>query len=179
MSRKPHFQDTGKGSLFGDLVYERMIPKDHFLVALNNLFDWDALSRRLFEGYRGEGTLGWPPYNPVQMLKMLFVSYLYGVSERAVEELVNFHLVVKWFIGLAVDEPAPDHSSLMVFKNRHLKPGKDDLLIACFDEIIREAVAQGVELGGLRILDGVHTQTDVNAEKDQKRQGDGQATPRS
>ncbi|MEA3408650.1 MAG: transposase [Chloroflexota bacterium] len=89
MSRKPHFQDTGKGSFFGDLVYDRIIPKDHFLMALNNLFEWGALSGRLLEAYRGEGTLGRPPYNPVQMFKMLFISYLYGVSERAVEELVK------------------------------------------------------------------------------------------
>ncbi|MEA3408649.1 MAG: hypothetical protein U9R48_11355 [Chloroflexota bacterium] len=69
-----------------------------------------------------------------------------------------------------MDEPAPDHSSLTVFKNRYLKPGKGDLLMACFDEIIQQAVAQGLELGDLQILDSVHTEANVNAEKDKKRQ---------
>lgn len=170
MSRKPRFQDTGKSSFFGDFVYERIIPQDHFLVALNSLFDWDALSDRLLKAYQGAARWGRPPYNPVQMFKMLFISYLYGVSERSVEELVNFHLVVKWFIGLAVDEPAPDHSSLTVFKDRYLKPGKSKHLAACFDQIIQEAVAQGVEMGDLQILDSVHTQADVNAEKEKERQ---------
>jgi len=32
------------------------------------------------------------------------------------QELVNYHLVAKWFVGLAVDEPAPDHTTLTVFK---------------------------------------------------------------
>ena len=170
MSREPRFRDTGKSSFFGDFVYKRIIPQDHFLVALNNLFDWDGLSNDLLKAYRGAGTWGRPPYNPVQMFKMLFISYLYGVSERSVEELVNFHLVVKWFIGLAVDEPAPDHSSLTVFKDRYLKPGQEEHLIACFKEIIQESVAQGVELGDLQILDSVHTQADVNAEKEERRQ---------
>ncbi len=170
MSREPRFQDTGKSSFFGDFVYERIIPQDHFLVALDNLFDWDALSNDLLKAYQGGAMWGRPPYNPVQMFKMLFVSYLYDVSERSVEELVNFHLVVKWFIGLAVDESAPDHSSLTVFKDRYLRPGKEEHLMACFKEIIQESVAQGVELGDLQILDSVHTQADVNAEKDKRRQ---------
>jgi len=38
------------------------------------------------------------------LLKMLFVSYRYNVSERDVESLTNLHLVVKWFVGLGVDE---------------------------------------------------------------------------
>jgi len=173
MSRNPRFQDTGKGSFFGDFVYKRIVPQDHFLVALNNLFDWDTLSGRLLKAYEGNGQWGRPPYNPVQMFKILFISYLYGVSEREVEELVNFHLVVKWFVELAVDEAAPDHSSLSVFKNRYLKPGKSEHLIACFDQVIQQARAQGVEMGDLQILDSVHTQADVNPEKDKRRQAQG------
>lgn len=175
MSCEPRFQDTGKSSFFGDFVYERIIPQDHFLVALNELFDWDTLRDPLLKVYRGAGQWGRPSYDPVQMFKMLFISYLYDVSERSVEELVNFHLVVKWFIGLAVDELSPDHSSLTVFKDRYLKPGKKKYLVACFDKIIQEAVAQGVELGDLQVLDSVHSQADVNAEKDEKRQEAGKS----
>ena len=90
------------------------------------------------------------------------------------EQLVNFHLVIKWFVGLAVDEAPPEHSSLTVFKNRYLEPGQGERLLACFDGLIRQALAQGVEMGDLQILDSVHTQADVNTDKDQKRQAKGQ-----
>lgn len=53
MTLGPHFQDTGKNSFFGDFVYERIVPKDHFLVALENLFDWKAISQELIGAYRG------------------------------------------------------------------------------------------------------------------------------
>jgi len=53
--------------------------------------DWSRVRRR-------------SPHAPVMLLKMLFVSYRYNVSERDVESLTNLHLVVKWFVGLGVDE---------------------------------------------------------------------------
>jgi len=37
------------------------------------------------------------------MFKLLFICYLYNVSEREVERLADEHLMVKWFLGLAVD----------------------------------------------------------------------------
>jgi len=35
MTLRPHFQDTGKNSFFGGFVYQRIVPKDHFLVGLD------------------------------------------------------------------------------------------------------------------------------------------------
>jgi len=174
MTLRPHFQDTGKNSFFGDFVYERIVPKDHFLVALENLFDWKAISQELIGAYRGRGLYGRPPYDPAQIFKMLFISYLYGVSEREVEQLVKYHLVVKWFVGLAVDEPAPDHSTLTVFKNRFLREDTWQRLVGCFDDLLQQAREQGLEMGHIQILDSVHTQADVNTEKDTKRQDQGQ-----
>lgn len=174
MTLRPRFQDTGKGSFFGNLVYDRIVPKDHFLVALENLFDWGAISGEIIGAYRGRGIRGRPPYNPAQIFKMLFISYLYGVSEREVEQLVSYHLVVKWFVGLAVDEPAPDHSTLTVFKNRFFQEDGWQKLVTCFDDLLQQAREQGLEIGHIQILDSVHTQADVNLEKEGKRQDQGQ-----
>ena len=174
MTLRPRFQKTGKGSFFGDFVYERIVPRDHFLVALENLFDWEAISGELIGAYRGRGLYGRPPYDPVQIFKMLFISYLYGVSEREVEQLVSYHLVVKWFIGLAVDEPAPDHSTLTVFKNRFLRGDTWEKLVTCFDDLLQQAREQGLGIGHIQILDSVHTQANVNMEKEGKRQDQGQ-----
>ena len=174
MTRKPRYIDTGKGSFFGDMVYHRIIPKDHFLVALNELFPWEEMSADLIQAYRGKGVVGRRPYDPIQIFKMLFISYLYGVSERQVEEMVNFHLVVKWFVGLAVDESAPDHSTITRFKNRYLEGDHWEYLQGIFDWIIRETRALGLQMGNLQVVDSVHTRADVNADKDDKRQKEGQ-----
>ena len=133
MARCPRYIDTGESSFFGSLVYERIIPQDHVLVALGELFPWEEMSADLIKAYRGKGVVGRRPYNPVQIFKMLFVSYLYGVSEREVEQLINFPLAIKWFVGLALDELAPDHSTLTRFKNRYLQEGHWEHLRGVFD----------------------------------------------
>jgi IS5 family transposase len=103
------------------------------------------------------------------IFKMLFLSYLYNVSERAMEELADLNVLIKWFLGIAVDEPVPDHSTLTAFKRRFLRSGNWRALQDVFDSIIREAMMQGVQFGELQILDSVHTQADVNNAKDQRR----------
>ena len=37
------FKDLERGSFFGDLVYQRVVPRDHFLVKLNQAIDWERL----------------------------------------------------------------------------------------------------------------------------------------
>jgi IS5 family transposase len=174
MSHKPRFRDTGKGSFFGDFVYEQLIPRDHFLVALEKLFDWEALTAQLIRLYKGQGLVGRAPYPPVLVFKMLFVSYLFGVSERQVEELARYHLAVKWFLGLAIHEDAPDHSTLTKFKERLLGDEGEQQLEGIFRGVLEQARARGLVLGSLQVLDSVHTQADVNLDKDDKRQGKGQ-----
>jgi len=173
MSRIPRFHKTGKGSFFGDFVYDRVLKKDHFLVALQELFDWEGLCGDLIKLYKGKGLRGRPPYKPELTFKMLFLSYLYNVSERQMEQLATYHLAVKWFLGLAVDEPAPDHSTLTKFKDRLVPGGNWDELESIFDGIIRQALHQGLEMGDIQLLDSVHTRSDVNYEKERERQDQG------
>jgi len=117
MARK-RFKETGMGSFFGDFVYERIVPRDHFLVKLNRVMDWEPFTEMLLPAYKGLAERGRPPYPPVVILKMLLISFLYGISERQVEEATNFNLAVKEFVGLAVDEAATDHSALSEFNRR-------------------------------------------------------------
>jgi IS5 family transposase len=165
----------GRGSFFGDLAYDRVLERyqDHFLVVLEKLFDWDAVSEQLIRLYKGRGETGRPPYRPALAFKLLFLSYLYNVSERSIVELADLHLLMKWFLGLAIDERPPVHSTLTVFKGRFL-PGQNwKVLEGMFDDIIVQAQAYGLQLGELQVLDSVHTQADVNNDRDRKRQEQG------
>ena len=175
MPSQPRFQDTGRDSFFGALAYERVLQRyqDHFLVHLERLIDWEAAGEQLLCLYKGRGRVGRPPYPPVLVLKMLFLSYLYNVSERAVEEMADVNLLAKWFLGLAVDEAPPDHSTLTAFKARLLEANNWLILQELFDHVIHTAQAQGLQFGELQLLDSVHTQADVNNAKERERQENG------
>jgi len=172
MCPQPQYHDTGKGTFFGDFAYQRVLSRHprHFLVVLAQLFDWEAKTKAFIQLYKGRGIMGRRPYPPGMIFKMLFLSYLYNVSERAMEELADLNVLIKWFLGIAVDEPVPDHSTLTAFKRRFVRSGTWWVLQDVFDEIIRDAMVQGVQFGDLQILDSVHTQADVNNAQDQRRQ---------
>jgi len=123
MRGKPRFCEPNKDSPLSKQVYERLIPQDHFLVQLEKFIDWDSFPELLLSVYPGKGLIGRPPYPPVMILKMLFLSYLYNISERRTEELVDFHIVVKWFVGLGIEEKAPNHSTLSYFKKGLIEKG--------------------------------------------------------
>ena len=169
MGRK-RFKRIGEGSFFGDFVYREIIPQDHFLVKLKELVPWERFTQQLIRYYRGGGEVGRPPYDPAVILRMLLVAYLYDLSERQVEEMVNYHLPMKYFVGLAVNERAPDHSTLTAFKGRVERNGHVAAFQQMLGEIIAVAGELGIEFGRIQVLDSVHTVADVNTQKDESRQ---------
>ena len=58
------FKELGMGSFFGQYVYERVVPRDHFLVKLNELIHGDAFTDLLLSGDTGSAERGRPPASP-------------------------------------------------------------------------------------------------------------------
>jgi len=169
------FRRTGEQSFFGRWVYDRIVPKDHFLMRLDAIIPWQRFAKKLVRYYQGKALYGPAPYNPIIILKMLLLSFLYNTSERQTEDLVNFNLVAKCFVGLAVDEPAPDYSTLSLFKSRLLENKKTTAFETLLQEIIAIAKEQGIAFGSIQVLDSVHVIADVNIPKDESRQNKGHA----
>jgi len=80
------FKVLGTESFFGRFVYERIVPRDHFLVKLAEVIDWEAFVPILLPAYEGQAQEGRPPYSPEVILKMLVITYLYSLSERQTEK---------------------------------------------------------------------------------------------
>jgi len=170
---KERFKELGGGSFFGDFLYEDAVPEDHFLRQLDEVVEWKVFEAKLIRLYRGGAKRGRPPYDPVVILKMLLLSYLYELSERQTEAYVNDSLSAKWFLGLAANERGPDHSTLTKFKSRIEKRGKEALLEELLQEVIAMAVSQGVSFGAIQVVDSTHTLADVNVAKDDRRNDEG------
>ena len=170
---RERFRETGKGSFFGDLVYEQVVPGEHFLRKLNEAVDWGPFTQKLLRYYKGGAQYGPPPYQPTLILKMLLLSYLYNFSERQTEEVCNDSLSIKCFLGLGADQTAPDHATLTLFKNRLLERKGGKVFEELFKGVLRIARERGISLGRIQVVDSVHTIGDVNVEKDESRQKKG------
>jgi len=73
------------------------------------------------------------------------------------------------FVGLAVDQPAPSHSTLTIFRNRLIQRGKQKIIEEMLGEIVQIALEKGVKCGYIQIVDSVHSIAIVNTAKDKKR----------
>ena len=170
---KKRYVDTRDQSFFGNYLYDQLVPKEHYLRLLNQLIDWDSFTDRIIELYRGGGEYGRPPFNPTQILKMCLLAYFYNLSDRQVEVHVNENLPAKYFVGLGIDQKAPDHSTLTVFRNRLIKQGDLGVLEVLLAEIVQIALASGIQFGSLQVIDSVHSEANVNPAKDKGRKDDG------
>lgn len=101
--------------------------------------------------------VGRPPFDPALVLKVEVIAYLYKLSERQVEVYVNENLPAKYFVGLAVDGKAPDHSTLTTFRERLLKNGKTALFEEMLAQIVQQALMCGVKFGSIQIIDSFST----------------------
>jgi IS5 family transposase len=167
------FVETGRSSFFGDYLYDQIVPADHFLRKLKQIIPWERFTQRLIKLYKGGGLYGRPPFDPALVLKMELVAYLYKLSERQVEAYVDDNLSAKYFVGLAVDQKAPDHSTLTVFRERLLQNGKLSVFEELLAEIVRIALESGIRFGSIQIVDSVHSIANVNTRKDEGRQKKG------
>lgn len=175
---KVRFKKDTQDSFFGHFLYSRIIPKDHFLVKAKEIIPWDRFTRKLLKYYKGAGEYGRTAYEPSKILRMLFLSYLYNLSERETEEFANLHLAGKFFVGLGADEMAPDHSTLTTFKDRIAKSAGLAAYESLFNEMVRIALEKGIVFGQIQTIDSVHTIADVNLTKDKFRQEKQDKPPR-
>ena len=98
-------------------VYTSTIPANHFLVRVARNVDFTFIDEDLKDTYCPDN--GRPTTNyPSRMLKALWLSIQYNMTDRGVEERANQDIVIKWFLRYAIGEKAFDHSALGAFRER-------------------------------------------------------------
>jgi IS5 family transposase len=146
-------------SFYGDHIYDRVIPEGHFLKLLERAVDFSFVNDLCRDAYNPD--VGRPAYEPQMMFKMLFLQFLYDISDRRLEEEVNFNLVLKWFVGLAIDESPPDATSLTRFRERL----SVERFTSIFNQIVSLAREQGLISDRLSIVDSTHVKAKVDTFK--------------
>jgi IS5 family transposase len=146
-------------SFYGNHIYDQVIPSKHFLKLLDKAVDFSFVNGLCQDAYTPD--FGRPAYEPEMMFKILFLQFLYDISDRRVEEEVNFNLVMKWFVGLAIDESAPDSSSLTRFRDRL----GEERFAQIFNRIVGLAREGGLISDRLSIVDSTHVKAKVDTFK--------------
>ncbi|MBD5530470.1 MAG: transposase [Lachnospiraceae bacterium] len=91
------------------LDIDSMIPQDHLLRRIKNCVNFDFIYEKAAPYY---SDVGRKSIDPVILIKMLLIGYLYGIkSERRLEEEVSLNLAYRWFCDMDLMQKVPDHST--------------------------------------------------------------------
>lgn len=125
-------------SMFYHINLEQYVTADHPMRKIRPLID-TALIRQLCEPLYAE--TGRPSIPPEQLFLAILGGYLLGVtSERALVRELTGNLVLRWFVGLDLDQMPWDHSTFS--QNRKRRFMESGLLERLFDETVALAIKQ-------------------------------------
>jgi IS5 family transposase len=103
------------------------------------LVDWASFARLLGEIYAAP--VGRPSYGPLVLLRCLLLQQWYRLSDPGLEEALADRLSFRRFVGLALADPVPDHSTLSRFRSELVRRGLSERLLA---ELNRQLNVKGL-----------------------------------
>lgn len=115
-------------------LYEK-IPENHLLKKVSRAVDFSFINELLESSYCKD--FGRPAKEPEMMMKLLFLEYIYNLSDVNVIEEASYNLVYLWFLGLNPEDRLPDASLLAKFRTQRMK---DITLDDVMSEIVRQCV---------------------------------------
>src|SRR5215208_4836736 len=95
---------------------EELVPADNFYRHLETKLDLSFVRDWARELYADRGR---PSIDPVVFFKLQLLMFFEGIhSERHLIETASLNLAHRWYLGYALDEGLPDHSSLTRIRQR-------------------------------------------------------------
>ncbi len=133
--------DEVQEGLFSFSKLEDFVPPDHPLRHVRDLVNkaLSALDGLFNEIYADSGRASIPPE---KLLRAMLVQVFFSVrSERQLMEQVNYNLLYRWFIGLAIDDRVWDHSTFSKNRDRLMEHA---VVERFFTEVMSLADRQGL-----------------------------------
>jgi transposase len=95
---------------------DELVPATHFYRHLERTLDLSFVRELAQDRYAAGGR---PSIDPIVFFKLQLILFFEGLrSERQLIQAASLHLAHRWYLGYALDEPLPDHSSLTRIRTR-------------------------------------------------------------
>jgi transposase len=129
-------KDDRQGSVFSYVSAEERIPADHPLRAVRKTVDevLRAMSEEFDALYADSGRHS---IAPERLLRALLLQCFYSIrSERMLVEQINYSWLLRWFVGLDMDEPVWNHA---VFSKNRERLLNADIARTFFAQVLAQA----------------------------------------
>ena len=156
---------------FTDLAADaRLEYVDSFLKEINTIIDFNKLRPIIKKnGIGTKNVCGVKAYDSILMFKILLIQKFYNLSDEKAEEGLNVNLLYMRFIGLSLEELAPDSTTIGRFRNSLIKNAIHDELFENVNTQLKDAGL--IATGGKDILiDATLTKSDNNTIKNKNKE---------
>src|SRR5213080_2921047 len=157
MGRLIHDQEQ----FFYSFRLDEAVPDDHPVREIAAVLDLSWVHSELAPYYP---RLGRPSIDPVLMIRMLIVGYVFAIrSERALCRDVRVNLAYRWFCGLSIEDQIPDHSAFSRARNERFRDS--DMFRRVFERVVEDCIAAGLVGGEGFAVDASLIVADANKQR--------------
>jgi transposase len=146
--------DSYSESLFTTVKLEDFVPATHPLRPIRKWVN-EALAKmdaRLSAMYEADLKGGRPSIAPEKLMRAMLLQVLYSVrSERQLVEQIQYNLLFRWFVGLAIEDAVWNHS---VFSKNRDRLIEHDAVTELFNATVEMARNKGLLSGEHFSVDG-------------------------
>ena len=143
-----------------------LVPNDHLLRIIDKAINWNFIYELVQDKYSQDN--GRPSMDPVMLIKIPFIQYLYGIkSMRQTIKEIEVNVAYRWFLGLEMIDKVPHFST---FGKNYTRRFKDtDLFEQIFTRILEECYKFKLVDPTEVYVDSTHVKARANNRKMQKR----------
>lgn len=136
-----------------------LVPDDHILARVDRVLDLGWLRGEVEELYAADQ--GRPGIDPEVAVRLMLAGFLLGiVHDRRLMREAQVNLAIRWFVGYALHEPLPDHSTLTRIRQRW----GAERFRRIFQRTVEACVQAGIATGEVVHADASLVRADVSWE---------------
>src|SRR5215467_1309385 len=150
-----------QGQFFLFILLDEVVPDDHRVREIAGVLDLSWVHAELACCY---SPLGRPSIDPVLMIRMLIVGYVFAIrSERLLCREVQVKLAYRWFCGLSIEDKIPDHSVFSRARNERFR--ESAIFRRVFERVVEACLAAGLVGGEGFAVDASLIVADANKQR--------------
>jgi len=154
-------QNNEQGALFYEFRLDEAVPDDHLVRKIDAVLDLSWVYAELAPHYPA---LGRPSIDPVLMIRMLIIGYVFGLrSERLLCREVQVNFAYRWFCKLGIEHKIPDHSAFSRARNERFRDS--GIFRRVFERVVEACIAADLVGGEGFAVDASLIAADANKQR--------------
>ena len=154
-------QNNDQDALFYEFRLDEAVPDDHLVRKIDGVLDLSWVYAELGPHYP---TLGRPSVDPVLMIRMLIIGYVFALrSERLLCRELQVNLAYRWFCKLGIEHKIPDHLAFSRARNERFRDS--GIFRQVFERVVEACIAADLVGGEGFAVDASLIAADANKQR--------------